>query len=84
MPESVYISSTFNDLKSFRQAIINCIVSLGDHYKPVSMEFYDAEDMSFVKKCLTDVEACDIYILILGDRYGYKPKGFDQSITELE
>jgi len=84
MAESVYISSTFNDLKTFRQAIINCIVSLGDHYKPVSMEFYDSEDMNFVKKCLTDVEACDIYILILGDRYGYKPKGSDQSITELE
>ena len=84
MPESVYISSTFNDLKNFRQAIINCIVSLGDYYKPVSMEFYDAEDAHFVKKCLDDVEACNIYILILGKRYGYIPKGFTKSITELE
>ena len=84
MPETVYISSTFNDLKNFRQAVINCIVSLGDYYKPVSMEFYDAEDVHFVKKCLDDVEACNIYILILGKRYGYIPKGYKKSITEME
>ena len=84
MAESVYISSTFTDLKPFRQAIINCIVSLGDFYKPVSMEFYDAEDLHFVEKCLNDVAACDIYILILGKRYGYIPKGYEKSITEME
>lgn len=84
MAESVYISSTFNDLKNFRQAVINCIVSLGDYYQPVSMEFYDAEDIHFVEKCLNDVEACDIYILVLGKRYGYIPKGFSKSITEME
>lgn len=84
MPESVYISSTFNDLKNFRQAVINCIVSLGDYYQPVSMEFYDAADIHFVKKCLDDVAACDIYILLLGKRYGYIPKGFTKSITEME
>ncbi len=84
MTESVYISSTFNDLKVFRQAIINCIVSLGQYYRPVSMEFYDAADIHFVKKCLDDVEACDVYILILGKRYGYIPKGYTKSITELE
>jgi hypothetical protein len=84
MPESVYISSTFKDLQKFRQAVINCIVSLGDYYKPVSMEFYDAEDIHFVQKCLQDVEACHVYILIVGKRYGYVPKGFNKSITELE
>ena len=84
MPESVYISSTYQDLKIFRQAIINCVVSLVDYYKPVSMEFYDAEDVHFVQKCEQDVEACNIYILILGKRYGYIPKGFTKSITELE
>ena len=84
MQELVYISSTFKDLKDFRQAVINCIVSLGDFYKPVSMEFYDAEDIHFVQKCLNDVEACNVYILILGKRYGYIPKGFTKSITELE
>ena len=84
MPETVYISSTFKDLQKFRQAVINCVVSLGDFYKPVSMEFYDAEDVHFVQKCLTDVEACNVYILIVGKRYGYIPKGYTKSITELE
>ncbi len=50
----------------------------------MSMEFYDAADVHFVKKCLDDVEACNIYILILGKRYGYIPKGFTKSITEME
>lgn len=84
MPESVYISSTYSDLKDFRAAVIQCVVSLVDYYKPVSMEFYDAEDVHFVKKCLDDVEACSIYILIMGKRYGYIPKGFTKSITEME
>jgi hypothetical protein len=84
MPESVYISSTFKDLQKFRQAVINCIVSLGDFYKPVSMEFYDAEDVHFVQKCLSDVEACNVYILIVGKRYGYVPRGYTKSITEME
>jgi Domain of unknown function (DUF4062) len=84
MPESVYISSTYKDLSEFRQTVIHCITALSDYYKTVSMEFYDAEDVHFVKKCLDDVEACDIYILILGRRFGYVPKGFSESITELE
>ncbi len=65
MAESVYISSTFNDLKNFRQAIIDCLGHMNDYYKVVSMEFYDAEYVNFVKKCTDDVIACDIYILIL-------------------
>ena len=84
MSESVYISSTYSDLKIFREAVLKCIYALGDYYKPVSMEFYNAEDVHFVKKCLSDVEACNIYILILGKRYGYVPNGFNKSITELE
>jgi Domain of unknown function (DUF4062) len=84
MPESVYISSTFEDLKNFREAAIKCIRSLKDYYTPVAMEYYDAEDIHFVNKCQSDVEACNIYILILGKRYGYIPHGFKKSITELE
>ena len=84
MTETIYISSTYLDLKNFRQAIIDCVVSLGEYYKPVSMEFYEAEDTHFVKRCLDDVAACNIYILILGKRYGYTPPGCSKSITELE
>jgi Domain of unknown function (DUF4062) len=84
LPESVYISSTYEDLQEFRQAVINCIISLKEFYLPTSMEFYDAEDQHFVTKCLNDVEACDVYVLILGKRYGYMPKGETKSITELE
>jgi hypothetical protein len=64
--------------------MINCIVGLKEYYTPVSMEFYDAEDEHFVQKCLNDVASSNIYILILGKRYGYIPKDFTKSITELE
>lgn len=84
MPETVYISSTYNDLKDFRRAIIDCVRMLGDHYRTVSMEDYNAEDIHFAQKCQDDVAACDVYILLLGNRYGYLPKGCDKSITEIE
>ncbi len=84
MPETVYISSTFNDLKDFRQGIFECTRQLGDYYRTLGMEDYTAEDIHFVERCQNDVAACDVYILLLGNRYGYLPKGFDKSITELE
>ncbi|HEY5823007.1 MAG TPA: DUF4062 domain-containing protein [Cyclobacteriaceae bacterium] len=68
MSEKVYISSTYEDLKEFRQAAINCVVSLVEYYIPVYMEFYDSEDQHFVAKCLNDVANSDIYILLLGKR----------------
>lgn len=84
MPETVYISSTYNDLKDFRRAVMDCVRKLKDYYFSNSMEDYDAEDIHFVKKCTDDVASCDVYILLLGNRYGYLPKGFDKSITEIE
>lgn len=87
MADRIYISSTYLDLRDFRRAIMDCVQSIDadrKYYTFTSMEFYDAEDVHFVKKCLDDVSNCDIYILILGNRYGYIPNGMDRSITELE
>jgi hypothetical protein len=84
MPDSVYISSTYEDLKEFRQAIFECLGSLSDHYTPVGMEYYWSEDKHFIEKCLDDIKKCDIYILLLGKRYGYVPYGYSKSITEME
>jgi hypothetical protein len=52
MPDAVYISSTYEDLKEFRQAVIHCVQSLSDHYTPVGMEFYQAEMCILSKNAL--------------------------------
>lgn len=48
------------------------------------MESYSADERSVRESCLADVESCDLYIGILGRRYGFIPPGQARSITELE
>jgi formylglycine-generating enzyme required for sulfatase activity len=84
MPYTVYLSSTLNDLEAERQAVQQ---ALGDEC--VVRHSYRASENALVKSCLEDVAACDLYIGILGLRYGYVPtSGFRNpkklSITELE
>lgn len=65
---SVFISSTFNDLRDERRAVQDVVISAGDF--PVQMESFPAADedqMDFIKSL---IDACDYYILIIGGRYG--------------
>jgi tetratricopeptide (TPR) repeat protein len=78
----IYVSSTSQDLKDYRTAVIAAIWRLG--HTPTAMEGYVAQDMTPVEKCLTDVAGSDLYIGIFAFRYGHIPEGFTQSITELE
>ena len=78
----VYVSSTSNDLAAHRQAVIQAILDL--NYHPVAMENYGTVVLPPVDKCLADVRACDVYVLLVAWRYGFIPDGYDQSITELE
>ena len=53
------------------------------------MEGYVAENTTPLNKCLADVAVCDLYILILSNRYGYIPDDLNLnpnglSITQLE
>jgi len=51
------------------------------------MEQYVAEGGRPLQRCLADVEAADVYVLLLGWRYGYRPTECNPnrlSITELE
>lgn len=77
----IYISSSFRDLVEHRKAAAAAIRSLGRH--PVAMEDYVALDERPLDKCLEDVRRCQIYVGILGWRYGHRPTG-DRSITERE
>ncbi|MCE7914182.1 MAG: DUF4062 domain-containing protein [Nitrosomonas sp. PRO4] len=75
----VYLSSTLNDLIPERQAIKD---ALGGEC--VVVESYTADERSVRDSCLSDVAGCDLYIGIIGRRYGHIPSGDLLSITEQE
>lgn len=75
----VYLSSTLNDLGPEREAVRK---ALGGHCTVV--ESYTADERSVRESCLADVAGCDLYIGIIGGRYGFIPPGESFSITELE
>lgn len=78
----VFVSSTSKDLYEYRKAVLTGINRLG--HVPVAMEYFTAEDIPAVAKCLQAVAECDLYVGIFAKRYGYIPKGYDCSISELE
>ena len=79
----VYVSSTIADLKRERRAVMDWLVAAGHQvvhsYRPNGETVRDS--------CLEDVDACDLYVLILGHRYGFQPADGNPevlSITHLE
>ncbi|WP_372071650.1 DUF4062 domain-containing protein [Tistrella mobilis] len=78
---SVFISSTFEDLRDERQAVQDVVISAGDF--PVQMESFPAADenqFAFIKSL---IDKCDYYILIIAGRYG-TPSEDGMSYTEKE
>lgn len=65
---SVFISSTFDDLREERQAVQDVLISAGDF--PVGMESFPAADMDQFEFIKTLIDKCDYYLLIVAGRYG--------------
>jgi hypothetical protein len=82
----VYLSSTYEDLKRYREVAHASLLQMQLHV--IAMEDYVASAQRPLAKCLDDVRSCDLYIAIIGARYGFVPreKGNEakRSITELE
>lgn len=81
----IYISSTYIDLKEYREAVYHTLRQLG--HDAIAMEDYVATDQRPLSKCLADVAGCDLYIGIFAWRYGYIPEQDNpehKSITERE
>ena len=64
----VFISSTFQDLKDERQAVLRSILML-DHM-PAGMELFPATDDTAWQLICDVIDSSDYYLLILGGRYG--------------
>ncbi len=70
----IYVSSTYEDLKAHREAVLRAIRRLG--HECVAMEEYVAEDVEVAEKCAEDVATCDAYVGLFAWRYG--------AVTEVE
>jgi hypothetical protein len=67
----VFVSSTYYDLKYVRSSLELFIESLG--FEPVLSEkggVTYAPDKALDESCFREVQNCDIYVLIVGGRYG--------------
>jgi hypothetical protein len=79
----VYVSSTIVDMQQERRAVMDWLVAsqhqVVHSYRPNSETVRDS--------CLDDVDSSDVYVLILGHRYGWQPTDDNPeglSITHLE
>lgn len=81
-PLKVFISSTYIDLKDYRQVAITVV----NRYKcvPLAMEFFMSRPEEPTKVCEKEVRECDILVGIYAHRYGFIPDGQDKSITHQE
>lgn len=82
MKLQVFISSTYQDLREYREKAIEVV----NRYEcqPLAMEFFMARPDESKKVCEEEIRQCDIFVGIYAHRFGFIPGGGDKSITQLE
>lgn len=78
----VFVSSTFLDLKEERQAAVEAILDAG--HIPAGMELFTAGDESQMEVIQQWIDQSDVYLLILGGRYGTIENKSGKSYIHLE
>jgi Domain of unknown function (DUF4062) len=78
----VFISSTYSDLREERQAAVEAILKAG--HIPAGMELFTAGDKSQVAAIERWIDESDVFMLILGGRYGSIEPTTGLSYVELE
>lgn len=78
----VFVSSTFSDLREERQAAVEAILAAG--HIPAGMELFAAGDESQMEVIKQWIDESDVYLLILGGRYGSIDPKSGKSYTQLE
>lgn len=77
----IFVSSTYKDLIEERQAVVQAILEL--HHIPAGMELFNGGKSQW--ETITKwIDSSDIYLLILGGRYGSLDPEKKYSYTELE
>lgn len=78
----VFVSSTYTDLIEERQAAVEAILDAG--HIPAGMELFKAGNESQLKTIYKWIDESDVYMLILGGRYGSIESKSGKSYTQLE
>ena len=82
----VFISSTLEDLKEFREKAREAILRLG--WQPIDCAYWAAAGNPPLATCLEKVDEADVLIAIVAHRHGWTPPdqatGEHKSITRLE
>lgn len=78
----VFVSSTYIDLIEERQAAVEAILDAG--HIPAGMELFKAGNDSQLKTIYKWIDESDVYMLILGGRYGSIESKSGKSYTQLE
>ena len=78
----VFVSSTFSDLIHERQAAVEAILTAG--HIPAGMELFTSGDESQMDVIKQWIDESDIFLLILGGRYGSVEKKTRKSYIQLE
>src|SRR5215475_5569014 len=79
---TVFISSTFEDLREERAEVQKAVLRLG--CLPIGMELFPSVDDSAWGYIRGQIERCDYYILIVGIRYGSVDTSDGVGFTEKE
>lgn len=82
MKKTVFISSTYEDLKDYRQEVWELLESYEVNVK--GMEEFGARSKSALQTCLDEVERSDIYVGIIGFKLGSVEKKTGKSFTKIE
>src|SRR5947209_15851319 len=78
----VFVSSTYNDMLAERQAAVEAILRAG--HIPAGMELFAAGDESQWETIRRWIDDSDVFMLILGGRYGSIEPKSGKSYIELE
>jgi hypothetical protein len=81
----VFLSSTALDLAPYRIAVRDRLENTG-LFHCIQQEDFGVQDASAIEFCRKQVQACDIFVGLVGQRRGWEPDGDQQrrSITEME
>jgi hypothetical protein len=84
MTPNIFISSTISDLHHLRDAVRDTVLDL--HYLPRMSEYGDLgylPAISAIDSCYQSIRECQLFILIIGKKYGYLDKN-SYSVTHNE
>ena len=78
----VFVASTWEDLKNERVEVLESLRQF--YFQHVNMEYFGADPRQPIKKCLEEVQSADIFVGIIGHRYGTILNTTGKSYTQME